>query len=394
MPNDSDAFRLLKKLQRNYSLPNIEELADKGRKTIWASASWALPLVHAAGIAPVDVGTLWRDSSIEAESTGEGYFQISPEFCSMVKTMAGRFHDRKPGSINRFLYFASTCQPFADVMGLAKLSGYDVYAIENVTAFKESDKRGEVLDFLVGEMERAMLWLNGGEALEPEKISAELKRRNGITQKIKTILDLRRKAPSYLSNAVTMQVLAGSAHYYGNFSGYSDLLDEFVMELTEEADRLPDGSDDYVPVLFVHGGGMAKHYLRLIDETRALVVGWPATMWDGLYRMDVPPLESIAHYLLAAQPLGELGETAGTSAAYRCLQIERVLRETGAKGVIIVAITGCPYGGVAQKKERDYFKRLNVPMVTLETNIHPTPPGEEQVMRIKAFFEMLGVSRA
>jgi hypothetical protein len=32
---------------------------------------------------------------------------------------------------------------------------------------------------------------------------------------------------------------------------------------------------------------------------------------------------------------------------------------------------------------------LDVPIVTLETNVHQDPPGEEQIMRINTFFEML-----
>jgi benzoyl-CoA reductase/2-hydroxyglutaryl-CoA dehydratase subunit BcrC/BadD/HgdB len=383
------AVYLLKKLQQNHNLTNIEKLASDGRKAVWASVNWALPLVHAAGIIPVDVGALWNTHSHESESTGENYFQIPPEFCSMVKVMAGRFHERKPGLINKFLYFAATCQPFADVMDLAKLSGYDVYAIENVTSFKAQDRRSEVLDFLVEELERVTLWLNDGELLPPEKIRAELERRNEVTRKLRTFSDLRRLAPSALSNSVMMRVLMGASHYFGCYDGYSALLDRFTDELRLAADLRTDENDDYIPILFVHNGGASKHYLSLIDEARALVVGWPSAMWDGLYRLDIPPLESVANYLFDAQPLGELGEVAGTSAANRCLQIERELKRTGAKGVVTVSMTGCPYGGVTQKIEREHFERLNIPIVTLESNVHQELPGEEQIMRIKTFFEML-----
>jgi hypothetical protein len=244
-----------------------------------------------------------------------------------------------------------------------------------------------------------MLWLNGGEILAPEKIRAELERRNEVTRKLTALLNLRRKAPFYLSNSITMQILTGAAHYFGRFDDYSALLDRSIAELAlAAANPRPrednDGKgNDYIPILFVHGGGASKFFLGLLDETRALVVSWPGTMWDGEYRLDIPPLESVAHYLLDAQPLGELGEVAGTSAAYRCLQIERILKETGAKGVITVAMTGCPYGSMVQKIERDYFQQLNVPTVTLETNVHQEPPGEEQIMRIKTFFEMLNLGK-
>jgi benzoyl-CoA reductase/2-hydroxyglutaryl-CoA dehydratase subunit BcrC/BadD/HgdB len=384
------AARILKELQQSYSLPNIEKRVTAGERAVWASITWALPLVRASGIIPLEVGALWRTHSLEAESIGENYFQIPPEFCSMVKVMAGRFHDRKPDPINKFLYFGSTCQPFADVMDLAKISGYDVYAIENVTAFKAAERRREVVDFLVGELKRVILWLNDGQTLDEEKIITELKRRNLVAEKIKTLIDLRRKAPFFLSNAFTLQVIMGFAHYFGRPDDYLALLDGLIAELKLAADETQSGeAGSYIPILFVQGGGFSQTYMNLADEARALVVGWPATVWDGRYQLDVPPLESIANYLLDAQPLGELGEVAGTSATYRCLQIERALKETGAKGIIISVMTNCPYGGVVQKNERDYFQRLNIPMVTIETTVHRGPPGEEQIMRVKTFFEML-----
>ncbi|MFZ3132597.1 MAG: hypothetical protein WA125_16250 [Desulfosporosinus sp.] len=57
--------------------------------------------------------------------------------------------------------------------------------------------------------------------------------------------------------------------------------------------------------------------------------------------------------------------------------------------MISLSITGCPYGSVVQKTERDYFQRLSIPIITLETNVHKERPAEEQIMRIKTFVEML-----
>jgi benzoyl-CoA reductase/2-hydroxyglutaryl-CoA dehydratase subunit BcrC/BadD/HgdB len=191
-----------------------------------------------------------------------------------------------------------------------------------------------------------------------------------------------------------MQVMSGFAHYFGRRDDYLAFLERLIAELrvaASEARR--DGAGEYIPILFVQGGNFSRTYMNLIDEARALVVGWPVTVWDGQYRLDVPPLESIANYLLDAQPLGELGEVAGTSATYRCLQIERVLKETGAKGIIVSVMTNCPYGSVVQKIERDYFQKLDIPIVTIETTVHQEPPGEEQVMRIKTFFEMLKLAQ-
>jgi benzoyl-CoA reductase/2-hydroxyglutaryl-CoA dehydratase subunit BcrC/BadD/HgdB len=42
-----------------------------------------------------------------------------------------------------------------------------------------------------------------------------------------------------------------------------------------------------------------------------------------------------------------------------------------------------------QQLERDHFKQLGIPLIALETDVHREPPTEEQIMRVKAFIEML-----
>jgi hypothetical protein len=42
-----------------------------------------------------------------------------------------------------------------------------------------------------------------------------------------------------------------------------------------------------------------------------------------------------------------------------------------------------------QGLEREYFKKLGVPMVALETTVHDQPPTEEQITKVKTFLEVL-----
>lgn len=382
----SPAIEELGKLRESYTISEIERLVAQGKKAIWGGLSWEAPLIYACDTIPVAMRELWRDESRAAESVGENYFQIPPEFCSMIKAMIGRLHLRTPDPINKILYFGSTCEPIANVFELAKTDNYDVYCIENVTALKTEDKRPEVVAFLVKELERVVLWLNNGKPLDEEKLWAEIKRKNLVSQKIRTILDLQLKAPLYLSSISTMHVLLGSTHYFGQPEKYIILLDQLIDELTVAA-RTPE-ERYFIPIVLAGGGGSSLGILKVIEESHGAVMGW-VTFGTEDYRLDVPPLESIAHYVLDAQSRGELGEGAGTSATYRRFRVEKLIHKTHAKGIISSSITGCPYGSVVQKTERDYFQSLGIPIITLETNVHKERPAEEQIMRVKTFVEML-----
>lgn len=381
----SPAIKELKELVKSYTLPDIEKLVAQGQKAIWGGLSWEAPFIYACDTIPVGIGELWRHDSRTAESVAENYYQIPPEFCSMIKAMIGRLHLRAPDPISKILYFGSVCEPIASVYELAKTDNYDVFCIENVTAFKTEDKRPEVVAFLVKELERVVLWLNDGQPLDEDKLWAEIKRKNLVSQKIRTILDLRLQAPLYLSSVATMEMLLGSTHYFGQPERYIALLDQLIEELTE-AGKTPE-ERFFIPIVLAGGSG-SKEILKVIEESQGAVIGWVAVGTED-YRLDVPPLESIAHYLLDSQKQGELGEGAGTSATYRRFRVEELINKTGAKGIISSAITGCPYGSVVQKTERDYFKGLGVPVITLETNVHKERPSEEQIMRVKTFVEML-----
>lgn len=380
---ESPAIKELERLRKSYTITEIERLVAQGKKAVWSGLSWETPLIYACGTIPLGIGELWREDSRTAESVGENYYQIPPEFCSMIKAMLGRMRLRSPDPINKILYFGAVCEPIASIYELVKADEYDVYCIENVTSFRTEDKRPEVIAFLVQELERAALWLNNGEPLDEEKLWSEINRKNLVMQKIRTMLDLRLKASFYLSNIHTMQVILGSNHYFGQPEKYIALLEQLIDELTEAA-RTSE-SVSFIPIVLV-GGGIKL--LEVIEESHGIVVGWDSVATED-YRLDVSPLESIAHYLLDAQSRGELGEGAGTSAAYRKYRIEELVNKTRARGIISSTITGCPYGSVAQIIERDHFQSLGIPITTLESNVHNERPTEEQTMRVKAFFEML-----
>jgi benzoyl-CoA reductase/2-hydroxyglutaryl-CoA dehydratase subunit BcrC/BadD/HgdB len=177
----------------------------------------------------------------------------------------------------------------------------------------------------------------------------------------------------------------GSMHSFGDPERFGDVLDTLIAEL-EDLETRP-LSSSYIPLVLAGSVGNQRLF-EVIEESNGAIVGW---VYHGasLYDEDLPPLESLANFVLDAQGRGDLGEAVGASVAYRRILVEEEVRKTGARGIISSSITGCPYASLMQQLERDHFKELGVPLIKLETDVHREPPTEEQVMRVKAFIEML-----
>ena len=219
-----------------------------------------------------------------------------------------------------------------------------------------------------------------------DRLRAEIVRKNRISGKLRTLLEWRLKAPLFLSAVPTLQFIVGSNHYFGAPAEFEQLLDLAIQELIEAAKRPT--AEHYIPLVLAGGGGGGPGILQVIEESRGAILGWLMAE-SRLYREDIPPLESVAYYVLEGQARGELGEGAGTSATFRRFRLEELVHSTNAKGVISSAITGCPYGSIVQQLERTHFKKLGIPTIALETSVHSERPTEEQVMRVRTFVEML-----
>jgi len=383
---DSEAVKALGELAKSYSLAQIERWAEEGRSVIWGGNSWEAPLIRACDTIPVGFAELWKQDSLRAEAVAENHFQIPSEFCSMIKAMIGRLHLRKDGKIKRVLVFGSTCEPISMVLEHARHDGYDLHCIDAATAYKRGERREELVAFLVNELQKVSLWLTG-KRVDEDRLSEELKFKNRVLHKVRQILDLRVKAPFHLNSPPTSQILLGSNHYFGQPEAYQRILDQLLTDL-EVAAADPE-KRPFIPLVLAGGVAGGPKLLKVIEEANGVVLGWVIHSTSD-FREDIPPLESVAHYLFDAQLKGELGEGAGASATLRRRRIEEIVEQTNARGIISSFVTGCPYGSVVQGIEREYFKKKGVPLVTLEHTVHAEePPTEEQVTRIKAFIEML-----
>jgi benzoyl-CoA reductase/2-hydroxyglutaryl-CoA dehydratase subunit BcrC/BadD/HgdB len=384
----SRAIPELAELAQTYTIREIERDAAAGKSAIWGGASWEAPLIRACDTIPIGINELWREDSLRAEAIAENHHQIPSEFCSMIKAMVGRLHLKKDGPIKRVLLFGSTCEPMGNAVEHARRDGFDIHWIDAATAFKPKERHQDLVKFLVKELEKVAVWLTGKPADE-DRVREEIKLKNRLTRKVRRILDLRVRSPFFLPSLPTLQVLLGSVHYYGNPEKFDGILDRLTEELQEAGKAPPERP--YVPLVLaglIGGIVGGSRLLEAIEESNGVILGWVLTSTSD-FREDIPPLESIANYLFDAQVKGELGEAAGASATYRRVRVEELVSQTKARGIISSFITGCPYGSVVQGLEREYFKKLGVPLVALETTVHDEPPTEEQITKVKTFLEML-----
>lgn len=381
---NSKGLAALTALAQSYSYAAIQAEAAAGKSVIWGGFSWESPLVYACDVIPVGFDQLWYDHSRQSEAVAESHFQIPGEFCSMIKVMIGRLNTDRDNHIKRILHFGAGCEPIASVFELAKRDGYDVQTIESVSSFRPEEKRPAGIALLVSELQRVALWLTG-KPVDEDRVAEEIRRKNRLLRKVHRLLDLRARHPLYIPGIQTQLIFMGSLHGYGNLDQFNTVLDTLIAEL-EELEAVPLDTS-YIP-LVVAGGVGNRRLFEAIEESNGAIVSW-VVLGSELYNEELPPLESLAHFVLDAQGRGDLGELVGASVAYRRNRVEEEVRKTGARGVISSSIIGCPYASLMQQLERDHFSALGVPILTLETDVHREPPTEEQITRIKAFMEML-----
>ncbi|MBE2213902.1 MAG: 2-hydroxyacyl-CoA dehydratase [Opitutaceae bacterium] len=384
----SPALELLAQLAGEYTLPHILRRVAGGQRAVWGGGSWEAPLLYAAGVLPVGINELWREQSREAEAVGENEFQIPAEYCSMIKAVLGRLRLIKDQPIKRIIHFGGACEPISIALELTRGDGYELFCIEGVTAFKQDERQLAVMtQLLVAELERLALWLTGA-AVDEDRLRHEIERKNRISKKLRRVLELRVAHPHHLPSLATLQLLAGAAHYFGQPDRYEQAIDRIALEL--EALTPSATPSRAIPIVFAGGGAAGFDVFRAIESSGGVVLGFVTfNSLDRTYREDVPPLESIARYLLDSQIAGELGELGGAPALPRRHRIEEAIRRTGARGIVASGVTGCPYNSIVQQVEREHFKKLGIPMIALETTVHREPPTEEQLIKLETFVEML-----
>ena len=258
--------------------------------------------------------------------------------------------------------------------------------IDNVTAFRSEPERYEAyVAYLAKEFEGFAPWLIG-TPIDQDRLREEIRFKNKVLALIQRILHLRQRNPLLISYIELQSIIMGGTHFYGQRDQYLQLLEKTLLELEELVVRTHPVR--HVPIIV--SGIASLAVIRAIEESGGAVVG-SVRFGSEQYREDVPPLESIARYLLDIQLKGEGHDISGAPASHRRFLTEELIQQTGARGVVSSGLVSCPFFSMASQLDQDYFSKRGVPFVALETpgNIMEGTPEEAQITRVKAFLEML-----
>ena len=375
----SEGIPRLLDLAKNY-VYDAERAFQNGKKVVWGGASWDSPFIYACDYIPVAYTELGRLGSRDAIRIAENQFQLPYETCSMVKATIGEFYLRK-GGINRVLFHSSGCEPYNIAGEILKGIGFDSHNID--TTYRSShcnqSEYEDLVNFLIGQIQIAARWLTGTE-IDEEKLKIEIKRRNQTMRKIRKIIELRQKAPFYIRSLPTMYLLMGSSHYFGKPDEYMNVLDTVLAELEREAKKT--NTEKFVPLVWAGSRSQDFGMYQTIDDSGGAVLAWiTAPAFNRDYDEQLPPLESLARYLLSSQFAG--------SVRFRQEEIERQIKQTNARGIIFHHYMGCSFAGLEQEMLRDYFKKQGIPGLSLEGIFQVGSPPGQVLTRVKALIEML-----
>lgn len=361
---------------------DAEEACERGRSAVWTWGLWEAPLLYACDVIPISFTELGRLGSLDTITVAEDYYQVPRESCSMVKATLGEWYLRKNKGIKRILGFNALCEPYNLALELMRKEGYDVHDIETVYLPLNCDaaRYNELINFLVAELNEVVQWLTG-DKVDESKLLSEIKWRNQLIRKVRRILELRIRHPLYIRSLPTMFLLMGSGHYFGKPKEYMDVVDLLLEELENAGDS--DLQKNVVPLVWAGGRGQEFGVYKAIDDSGGAILGWVIpTPIETDYREDIPPVESLARYLL-----GERLQVG--SAIYWRDPIDEEIKKTKAKGIVFYGYVGCSYGGIQQELDREYFHKQEIPSIALEGSFQVGPPSGQLLTRIRAFIEML-----
>jgi len=359
---------------------DAETSHKNGKPAVWTAAMWEAPFIYAADHIPVSYTELGRLGSRDVVTNAESRFQLPPETCSMVKAVLGEMAIRKD-KINRIIGYSGDCEPFNLAWEILKNEGYDVHYID--TTYRSptctSLEYEQLVRHLMNQINLATRWLTGND-VDEKKLSFEIRRRNEVIRKVRQVLELRLKSPLYMRSLPTMFMLMGSGHYFGKPDEYIAALDHLIAELEKETKKKH--TEPYVPLVWAGGRGQEFGVYKAIDDAKGAILGWVIpTQFARDYNENLPPLESQARYFLDGQMAG--------SNRFNNKAVSDQIVKVNARGIIFYGYVGCSFSGIQREMQRQHFKELGFPSITLEGSFQVGPPSGQLLTRIRAFTEML-----
>jgi len=359
---------------------DAENAHKSGRRAVWTGAIWEAPYIYACDYIPVSYTELGRLGSHDVVRIAENQFQLPAETCSMVKAVLGELYLRR-GGIDRIIGSSANCEPFNLAWEILKSAGYKVHSID--TTYRSPTctqaEYEDLVRFLMNQIQSAAEWLTGNR-IDEQKLSFEIRRRNEAMRKVRQVMELRLKSPLYMRSLPTMFMLMGSGHYFGKPAEFIAMLDTLIAELETESKKTH--TEPFVPLVWSGGRGQEFGVYKAIDDAKGAILGWVIpTPFARDYNEQIPPLESLARYLLDGQAAG--------STAHRITAVTNQVRKVNAKGIVFYGYVGCSQSGIGREMQRQHFKEIGIPGITLEGSFQVGAPSGQLLTRVRAFTEML-----
>lgn len=362
--------------------------AENGNKNgkqpaVWSTGLMEAPLLYACGVIPMAVYDLGRlGSSDRAVEMSEDIFDVPKETCSMVTALLGEWYLRRENSVKKVVALSTVCEPLNMAYEMIREYGFDIHRVEQVIKpVHGGDERLEqMVKFLSSELEDVAVFLTG-KPLDQDKMRVEIARMNRLMGKFREILKLRLANPLYIKSLPTLFLLMGSGHYFGKPEEYEKLLDELIQEL-KDAEYVASPMGKIIPLTWVGARGLEFGVYKAVDDLGGALLSWfTPNPYDRVWREDIPPLEAMARFILEYFVTG--------SPVNQIKYIEKMIEESGSKGMFFYTYIGCPYGGMHVELFRDHFHKKGVPSSGLEGSWQVGAPSGQLITRVRAFIEML-----
>jgi benzoyl-CoA reductase/2-hydroxyglutaryl-CoA dehydratase subunit BcrC/BadD/HgdB len=355
----------------------------EGKPAVWSTGLMEAPLLYACDTVPMAVYDLGRlGSSDAAIGTSEEMFDMPQETCSMVTALLGEWYLRRNNSVKKVVALSTVCEPLNMAYEMIREYGFDIHRVEQVIkpVHGGEERLDQMVKFLTSELADVAVFLSG-KPVDEAKMAVEIARMNRLMAKFREILALRVANPLYIKSLPTLFLLMGSGHYYGKPEQYEALLDELIVELTN-ADFVPSPFGKIIPLTWVGARGLEFGVYKAVDDLGGALLSWfTPNPYDRVWREDIPPLEAMARFILEYFVTG--------SPVNQIKYIEKMIEESGSKGMLFYTYIGCPYGGLHVELFRDYFQKKGVPSSGLEGSWQVGAPSGQLITRVRAFIEML-----
>ena len=362
---------------------DAEKANQNGRPAVWTTGLMEAPLIYACGTIPMAVYDLGRLGSAEgAAEISEDLFDMPKETCSMVTALLGEWYMRRNHSVKKVVALSTVCEPLNMAYEMIGEYGFDIHRVDQVIkpVHGGEDRLEQMVQYLTGELEEVAVFLTG-KPLDQAKMSLEIARMNRLMAKFRQIIKMRVDNPLYIKSLPMLFLLMGSGHYFGKPEEYEGLLDDLIEEL-ENAEFVASPLGKIIPLTWVGARGLEFGVFKAVDDLGGALLSWfTPNPYDRVWREDIPPLEAMARFILDYFVTG--------SPVNQLKYIEKMIEETGSKGMFFYTYIGCPYGGLHVELFRDYFQKKGVPSSGLEGSWQVGAPSGQLTTRVRAFIEML-----